>query len=125
MLFCGSVTLNLKYRAMKEPELVRVESEDELRPGVALFLRPAQNGRNVNLILLKEGASEALHATVDGNTEKCSSKKIWDSTHTPHSSCKYTCFCHALKEGRLWRLRTEEPKETSQRKQRETVNSAP
>jgi hypothetical protein len=83
---------------MKRDEWVRVKSEDELRPGMAVQVRPClQCEKEVSLTLF------SIEKGRPGDVCDCGAKSGWASTHDDCAH-RLSCFCDAIATGRLYRL---------------------
>lgn len=89
--------------AIGDKDLVRVRSRDELRAGMTVVIRPCgiHPGRTCAAVVLGKFSDDRPHSTRGGGEEPCAWPWSLRTTHTGRSGC----FCTAIAEGRLYRLR--------------------
>jgi hypothetical protein len=81
-------------------DLVRVRNMGELCAGMAIVLKPCKrHGRTCCEILLRP-------RTGGGTCEACMGRSAaWETTAEDVPGYRGSCFCLALSDGRLWRLK--------------------
>jgi hypothetical protein len=102
-------------------EWVRVKSEDELRAGMTVEVRPCQwCGRVERGLLLHSERATPSTVGPDGSLEPAKSKVGW--TVGGRCRTKPVQFWEAIRDGRLFRLVLREPEATETRaREREQV----
>lgn len=101
---------------------VKVESDSELRAGMALKTVRCSNhiGRDCHLLVMREVAHVSDMHVTRGIEEPCHSSRAFVTTHTGRGFwC--SCFCISISEGRLFRLELgkEDGQETERTKELE------
>jgi hypothetical protein len=103
-----------------EGDLVRVRSEDELRPGMTVFKRNCSCWRSHSAILVRSGEHHPFCLY-----EPCPLERQWVTAGDCRSQAdcsEQRCYSRAIAEGRLYRLRDEAtPQETTRHRHRERV----
>jgi len=102
-------------------ELVRVQSESELRPGMTVVLNPCRICRRQHAVVC---LSPLPHGVCD--TPGCRATRVWRSAGECHSGPGFVpglkCRWLAVAEGRLYRLRDlDDSQETTKQRERERV----
>ena len=90
---------------IRDKDLVRVQSHDELRVGLTVVFRPCRrHGKPCASLLLNKRPDWAHHVShFTGESAPC--PWPWSMTHTHDVANGRCCFCYAIRDGRLYRLR--------------------
>lgn len=95
-------------RGVRDEDLVPVASVDELEEGMTVVVKTcAECDRRHQLILLGLFESSGRHQNRLGVTEPCAAAEGWRTV----GGCldhMQACFCYAIREGRLFRIRPTE-----------------